>query len=84
MELNIVCFRYRAGDDAHRVNARIVADLHEAGEAAPSTTIIDGHLAIRAAIVNHRTSRAEIDALIEQVLASGPRYTIRTPSSAIS
>ena len=71
MELNIVCFRYRAGDDAHRVNARIVADLHEAGDVAPSTTVIDGRLAIRAAIVNHRTSRAEIDTLVEKVVAAG-------------
>jgi tetratricopeptide (TPR) repeat protein len=69
--LNIVCFRYRAGDQAHRVNARIVADLHEAGEVAPSTTVIDGKLAIRAAIVNHRTSRAEIDTLVEKVVAAG-------------
>jgi aromatic-L-amino-acid decarboxylase len=69
--LNIVCFRYRAGDDAHRVNARIVADLHEAGEVAPSTTVIEGRLAIRAAIVNHRTSRAEIDTLVEKVVAAG-------------
>jgi tetratricopeptide (TPR) repeat protein len=71
VELNIVCFRYRAGDDAHRVNARIVADLHEAGEVVPSTTVIDGRLAIRAAIVNHRTSRAEIDTLVGRVVAAG-------------
>lgn len=71
VELNIVCFRYRAGDDAHRVNARIVADLHEAGDVAPSTTVIDGRLAIRAAIVNHRTSRAEVDTLVEKVVAAG-------------
>jgi len=71
VELNIVCFRYRAGDDAHRVNARIVADLHEAGDVAPSTTVIDGHLAIRAAIVNHRTTRAHIDTLVERVVAAG-------------
>jgi aromatic-L-amino-acid/L-tryptophan decarboxylase len=71
VELNIVCFRYRAGDDAHRVNARIVADLHEAGDVAPSTTVIDGRLAIRAAIVNHRTGRAEIDTLVEKIVAAG-------------
>ena len=71
VELNIVCFRYRAGDDAHGVNARIVADLHEAGEVAPSTTVLDGRLAIRAAIVNHRTSRAEVDTLLEKVVAAG-------------
>jgi aromatic-L-amino-acid/L-tryptophan decarboxylase len=71
VELNIVCFRYRADHDADRINARIVTDLHEAGDVAPSTTIIDGKLAIRAAIVNHRTSSAEIDTMIESVLAAG-------------
>jgi glutamate/tyrosine decarboxylase-like PLP-dependent enzyme len=71
VELNIVCFRYRAGDDAHGVNARIVADLHEGGEVAPSATVIDGRLAIRAAIVNHRTGRAELDTLIDRVVAAG-------------
>ena len=38
VSLNIVCFRYR-GDDPDRLNAKIVADLHESGIAAPSTTI---------------------------------------------
>jgi len=71
-ELNIVCFRYRAADaDANNLNARIVAELHEAGEVAPSTTIVDAKLAIRAAIVNHRTTRVEIDMLIERVTAAG-------------
>jgi hypothetical protein len=39
--------------------------------AAPSTTTIRGQLAIRAAIVNHRTSIRDIDALIEATLAFG-------------
>jgi aromatic-L-amino-acid/L-tryptophan decarboxylase len=76
VELNIVCFRYHAQleedrDIAHLVNARIVIELHEAGEVAPSTTVVDGRLAIRAAIVNHRTSRNEIDTLVERVVAAG-------------
>jgi glutamate/tyrosine decarboxylase-like PLP-dependent enzyme len=67
--LNIVCFRVREGAaDLDRLNADIVADLQEAGIAAPSTTTIGGHLAIRAAIVNHRTSPTDIDALIDAVL----------------
>ena len=69
-QLNIVCFRYRAAE-ADRVNAEIVADLHESGIAAPSTTTIDGKLAIRAALVNHRTQERHIDALIEGVLRFG-------------
>jgi glutamate/tyrosine decarboxylase-like PLP-dependent enzyme len=67
VQLNIVCFRYRA-DEADRVNAEIVADIQESGIAAPSTTTLDGKLAIRAAIVNHRTTPEDIDALVAEVL----------------
>src|SRR3954454_22026957 len=69
-QLNIVCFRYR-GPDADALNAEIVADIHESGIAAPSTTTVRGRLAIRAAIVNHRTDACDIDALIDAVLKYG-------------
>ncbi len=71
-QLNIVCFRYRA-DDANRVNSEIVADIQESGIAAPSTTTLDGKLAIRAAIVNHRTDTSDLDALVAAVLEFGAR-----------
>jgi glutamate/tyrosine decarboxylase-like PLP-dependent enzyme len=71
-QLNIVCFRYRAGE-ADRVNSEIVADIHESGIAAPSTTTLDGKLAIRAAIVNHRTDTNDLDALVAAVLEFGAR-----------
>ncbi len=70
VELNIVCFRYR-DEQEHKVNARIVVELQESGIVAPSTAVIDGRLAIRAAIVNHRTGQGEIDALVEKTLALG-------------
>jgi aromatic-L-amino-acid decarboxylase len=70
VQLNIVCFRYRAVD-ANKVNGDIVIDIQESGIAAPSTTILDGQLAIRAAIVNHRTDACDIDALISAVLEFG-------------
>ncbi|MDB5365749.1 MAG: Pyridoxal-dependent decarboxylase, partial [Rhodospirillales bacterium] len=69
-QLNIVCFRYRA-ESADDVNADIVADLHESGIAAPSSTTIDGVLAIRAALFNHRTQQCDVDELIEGVLRFG-------------
>ena len=72
VQLNIVCFRYR-GDEADVLNAAIVADLQESGVAAPSTTRIDGRLAIRAAIFNHRTRECDVDALVEAVLRHGNR-----------
>jgi aromatic-L-amino-acid/L-tryptophan decarboxylase len=68
--LNIVCFRYRS-QNADEVNRDTVADLQESGIAAPSTTTIGGRLAIRAAIVNHRTNRSDIDALIKATIAFG-------------
>jgi glutamate/tyrosine decarboxylase-like PLP-dependent enzyme len=73
VELNIVCFRYRS-EDADRVNAEIVADLHESGIVAPSTTVLDGRLAIRAAIVNHRTEPRDIDALVKAAIAFGDAH----------
>ncbi len=70
--LNIVCFRYRSAE-ANRVNADLVVALQESGIAAPSTTTLNGQLAIRAAIVNHRTTVSDIDALIDAALALGDR-----------
>jgi glutamate/tyrosine decarboxylase-like PLP-dependent enzyme len=79
VQLNIVCFRYRS-DGSDSINAEIVADIQESGVAAPSTTTIDGRLAIRAAIVNHRTKSRDIDALIAAVLRSGrKRRTTERP-----
>ena len=72
--LNIVCFRYIAATgDLDRLNADIVADLHESGIAAPSTTMAGGVLAIRAAIVNHRTEETDIAILVDAILAAGHR-----------
>jgi glutamate/tyrosine decarboxylase-like PLP-dependent enzyme len=70
--LNIVCFRYRAAA-SDEVNRDIVIALQEEGLAAPSTTTLGGRLAIRAAVVNHRTGESDIDALVEQVLSLGRR-----------
>ena len=66
--LNIVCFRVCQGAaDLDTLNRTLVADLQESGIAAPSTTTINGNVAIRAAIFNHRTTREDVDALIEGI-----------------
>lgn len=70
VNLNIVCFRYRAADE---INREIVADIQESGVAAPSSTTLAGKFAIRAAIVNHRTNETDIDALVSAVLEFGAR-----------
>jgi glutamate/tyrosine decarboxylase-like PLP-dependent enzyme len=66
--LNIVCFRVCLGAaDLDALNRKLVADLQESGIAAPSTTTIGGKLAIRAALFNHRTTAADVDALLDGV-----------------
>ncbi|HEY5087743.1 MAG TPA: pyridoxal-dependent decarboxylase, partial [Gemmatimonadaceae bacterium] len=70
VQLNIVCFRYRS-EDADTLNTRIVGDLQEGGIVAPSLTTIGGRVAIRAAIVNHRTEMRDLEALINGTLALG-------------
>jgi len=81
--LNIVCFRVRGpAADIDAMNRDIVADLQEAGLAAPSTTLINGETAIRAAIVNHRTNFADVDAFVDAVLAC--RITLFSPCLTLS
>jgi glutamate/tyrosine decarboxylase-like PLP-dependent enzyme len=80
--LNIVCFRVRSGPaDLNAFNNALVADIQEAGIAAPSTTTIDGKLAIRAGIFNHRSVRADADALVDGLLDMAARR-LRRPSAA--
>ncbi len=74
--LNIVCFGYVGADGAAAaaINRRIVEALHVEGRVAPSLTTIDGQPAIRACLINHRTTAADINALIDHVMAWGERF----------
>ena len=66
--LNIACFRVRGcDDDAHDT---IAADLQTSGRTVLSTTTIRGRRVLRAAIVNHRTVEADVDAIVTDVLAA--------------
>jgi aromatic-L-amino-acid/L-tryptophan decarboxylase len=69
--LNIVCFRVRSDhrDEAgiDLLNEAIVTHLQENGVAVPSTTRINGKLAIRINITNHRCRREDFDALVDAV-----------------
>ena len=85
VSLNIVCFRFVGGQKQHsgstqarlslpqlnKLNADLVIAIQESGLAAPSSTTIQGQFAIRAAIVNHRTTCADIDTLIAATLKIG-------------
>jgi glutamate/tyrosine decarboxylase-like PLP-dependent enzyme len=73
--LNVVCFRYigSRSDSAelNSINERILVALQEDGIAVPSGVTINGKFALRVANVNHRSIRADFDALVENVLRLG-------------
>jgi aromatic-L-amino-acid decarboxylase len=75
--LNIVCFSIDGASNQEIDD--IVAALQLSGAFAPSTTTLGGRRAIRAAIVNHRTSTADIDALIAAVHAAAAALPQRQP-----
>jgi len=89
VQLNIACFRYRAPGltdaELDALNAELVADIQESGIAAPSTTVLDGRLAIRVNITNHRTDQATLEALLAAVLARGQALAPRpaAPSTTL-
>jgi len=73
--LNVVCFRYRppgltdvALDD---VNRRLGEALLEDGRVFAGTTVYGGHVALRPAISNWRTTAADLDLLVEVVRELG-------------
>ncbi len=73
--LNVACFRYRAeglsAEELDRLNTEILLRVQESGAAVPSSTVLNGAYAIRACNVNHRTTRADLDALVQAVLDQG-------------
>lgn len=81
--LNIVNFRFvaRGRDRAalDTLNREILVRLQEEGIAVPSGTIIGGQFAIRVAITNHRSTRADFDALVDGVLRLGRELDAAAP-----
>jgi glutamate/tyrosine decarboxylase-like PLP-dependent enzyme len=75
VSLNIVCFRFRrAGmtDEAlNHLNKELVVDTQVSGIAVPSTTVIDGRLAIRVNLTNHRTTMDDLHRMLAFVRSRG-------------
>ena len=83
--LSISCFRYvpPGGADAaalDRLNERIQARLMATGEIALSPTTLDGRYSLRVCIVNFRSRLADIEWLVERVLAFG-REELASPAA---
>ena len=78
--LNIVCFRYKPGelseDALDTLNAKIGADLLADGRVYVGTTRYRGHIAFRPAIVNWRTTEADVDLIVEVVRELAARLAV--------
>ena len=61
--------------DLDALNDEIVILLQERGIAVPSTTRLNGELAIRVNITNHRTQESDLDMLVDAVLEIGAELT---------
>ncbi|HXZ80188.1 MAG TPA: pyridoxal-dependent decarboxylase [Terriglobales bacterium] len=75
VELSAVCFRHKvpgcaAEQDLNQHNARILQRLIERGRVYLSNATVHGQFALRACIVNHRTTEAHVDSVIPEVLAA--------------
>lgn len=86
VDLNIVCFRYRARDTAgpapDDLQARIAARLQASGFCVLSPYRVGGVSCLRVAIANHRTRRQDLEALVQQVLEHGRRCSVDLPPAA--
>jgi hypothetical protein len=67
-----VCFRWKDGSEADldRRNAAILREVLHRGRVCLSNASVRGAFALRACIINHRTTDADIAAVIPEVLAA--------------
>lgn len=70
--LSAVCFRWTGGDPAtlDEANAAILDRVNRRGRVYLSNATVGGHFVLRACITNHRTTDADVEAVVEEVLAA--------------
>ncbi len=73
--LNVICLRFNPGgldqERLNEINLEILHRLHESGLAVPSSTVLHGSFVIRLALTNHRTRRADLKLLADEVVRHG-------------
>ena len=77
--LSAVCFLYRAKTDSDTLNRKILQRVVRRGNVFLSNASICGRFALRACIVNHRTTRADVERILSEVIALGREITATTP-----
>jgi aromatic-L-amino-acid/L-tryptophan decarboxylase len=73
--LSAICFRYKGGtpgsdDELDQNNAALLKRVIERGRVYLSNATIRGKFSLRACIVNHRTTDADVDSVVSEVLAA--------------
>jgi aromatic-L-amino-acid decarboxylase len=77
--LSIVCFRYAPrelrgdGEGLNALNKALLESVQLGGQAFLSSTTLGGRFVLRACIINPRTSRQDLEALVDLVRATGAR-----------
>lgn len=74
-ELSAVCFRHRgtgqqSEEELNRFNASLLRQIVKRGRVYLSNASLRGKFCLRACIVNHRTTNADIDSVVPEVLAA--------------
>ncbi len=75
VELSAVCFRHKGGgsltgDALNQRNAEILQRVLRRGRLYLSNATLRGKFCLRACVVNHRTTEADVDSVMPEVLAA--------------
>jgi glutamate/tyrosine decarboxylase-like PLP-dependent enzyme len=72
VQLNTVCFRWHQGpeDGLDQRNTAILREVLHRGRVCLSNARIRGAFALRACVMNHRTTESDVAAVVEEVLAA--------------
>lgn len=87
--LNIVCYRYRPTqghydtEALNQLNRELLMRLHEQAVATPSYTLLHGAYAIRVCIVNHRTTRHDLEVLAHETIRIGREIAASSTPAAL-
>jgi len=81
VELSAVCFRYQgkgglSEGDLNRLNPAILKRVIERGRVYLSNASLRAKFCLRACIVNHRTTDADVDSVIAEVLESAKEVAV--------
>jgi glutamate/tyrosine decarboxylase-like PLP-dependent enzyme len=75
--LSVVCFRYAPrpmdDDESNRLNQRLLEAVQLGGVAFLSSTVVRGLFCLRACIINHRTTREDLDLVVAHIEEMGDR-----------